>query len=201
MSEYNKKDHYYYKAKELNYAARSVFKLEEIDQRYKIIQKNMTVLDLGAAPGSWSQFLSKKIGPGGKILGIDLEPITIHLPNALFIQKDIHEMEWEKFLPEHGFPLTFDLVVSDMAPKTTGIKLSDQMRSLDLCEMALFITQNRLKKSGAFICKFFDGPGFDSIRAQLRTQFNKVTILRPKSTRKESKEIFFICTDKKDTSK
>ncbi|MBU6376494.1 MAG: RlmE family RNA methyltransferase [Bdellovibrionales bacterium] len=189
---YNPKDYYFRKAKTENYAARSAFKLEEIDQRFKILKPGQKILDLGAAPGSWSQYAAKKIGNLGKVLGIDLQRITVKLPNAVFIQADLRDMRLEEVIIKHGFTPPFDVVMSDMAPKTTGIRVTDQARSLELCELALETANRFLKPRGSFIAKLFHSDDFESFRSKLRQTFEKVEVLRPKSTRKESKEIFLI---------
>lgn len=189
---YNPKDYYFKKAKAENYAARSVFKIEEIDERFRILKPGYKVLDLGAAPGSWSQFVSKKVGPQGRILGIDIQPIKITLPNAQFITADMRDLNLEQVMKEHGIEPPFDVVLSDMAPKTIGVRLNDQMRSLELCELALSTAERFLKPRGSFVAKLFHSDEFEGFRKQLRERFGRVEVLRPKSTRKESKEIFFI---------
>lgn len=189
---YNKKDYYFYKAKAENFAARSIFKLEEMDQKLKIIKPKHKILDLGAAPGSWAQYVSKVIGPQGRILGVDLQPIAITLPNATFIEADLRSLELASVFQEYGFTEPFDVVLSDMAPKTTGIRITDQARSLELCELALSVAQSFLKTGGTFVCKLFHSEDFTSFRNQLKDVFNKVEVVRPKSTRKESKEIFLV---------
>src|SRR3990167_2615508 len=123
---YNPQDHYFKKAKQNNFAARSIFKLEEIDQKFKILKPKQNILDLGASPGSWSQYCSQKIGANGKILGIDLKPVTVKLSNAIFIQADLRDLNLEQIIKEHGVKPVFDLVISDMAPSTTGIRMTDQ---------------------------------------------------------------------------
>lgn len=194
---YNPKDHYFKKAKEQNFAARSVFKLEEIDQKYKLFKLNQTVLDLGASPGSWSQYSSKKVGDKGRVLGIDLSPVTVKLPNATFIQADLRDLNLEDIFKEHGFTPPFDLVISDMAPKTTGIRITDQARSMELCELALSIADRFLKPHGNFICKFFHSDDFTILRDLMKKKFGKVEIVKPDSTRKISKEIFLVGLAKK----
>ena len=189
---YNPKDYYFHKAKTENYAARSAFKLEEMDQRFKILKPGQQVLDLGAAPGSWSQYASRKVGARGKVLGIDLQKITLKMPNAVFIQADLRDMQLADVMREHGFDPPFDIVMSDMAPKTTGIRVTDQARSLELCEIALDAAKRFLKLRGAFIAKLFHSEDFEAFRARLRQNFEKVEVLRPKSTRRESKEIFLV---------
>lgn len=194
---YNPKDHYYYKAKDENFAARSVFKLEEIDKKYKIFRPGQTVLDLGASPGSWSQFSSKKVGDKGRVLGVDLTAITIKLPNAVFIQADLRDLNLETTFQEHGFTPPFDLVISDMAPKTTGIRMTDQARSMELCELALDVAVRFLKKDGHFVCKLFHSDDFTKLRTDIRKHFAKCEVVKPDSTRKISKEIFLVGLSKK----
>ena len=142
---YNPRDHYFKKAKEQNFVARSVFKLEEIDQKLRIIHPNQKILDLGASPGSWSQYCSKKIGPAGRILGVDLTEIKLKLNNAIFIQADLYDLNLQNVFDQHGFKDPFDVVLSDMAPKTTGIRMTDQARSFALCELALNTARQFLK--------------------------------------------------------
>ncbi len=194
---YNPKDHYFKKAKEQNFAARSVFKLEEIDQKLKIIHPNQKILDLGAAPGSWSQYCSKKIGPQGRLLGVDLTSINIKLNNAEFIQADLRDLELSSIFKEHGFNEQFDVVLSDMAPRTTGIRMTDQTRSFELCELALNIARQYLKKDGHFVCKLFHSDDFSILRDEIKKDFSKFEAIKPDSTRKISKEIFLIGVKKK----
>ena len=189
---YNPKDHYFKKAKELNFAARSVFKLEEIDQKFKIIHPHQKILDLGAAPGSWSQYCSKKIGPTGRILGIDLSTIEIKLKNAVFVQADLRDLELENIIKENGFEPPFDVVVSDMAPRTTGIRFTDQARSFELCELALDVAKKFLKKDGHFVCKLFHSDDFTTMRELIKNSFQRFEAVKPDSTRKISKEIFLV---------
>jgi 23S rRNA (uridine2552-2'-O)-methyltransferase len=189
---YNPKDHYFKKAKEQNFVARSVFKLEEIDQKLKIIHANQKILDLGASPGSWSQYCSKKIGPQGRILGVDLTSIPLKLSNATFIQADLRDINLEEIFQQNGFNSPFDVVLSDMAPKTTGIRITDQTRSFELCEIALDVAKKFLKKDGHFVCKLFHSDEFATLRDLMKKEFNRVEIIKPDSTRKISKEIFLI---------
>lgn len=194
---YNPKDHYFKKAKKENFAARSVFKLEEIDQRYHLLKPGQTVLDLGASPGSWSQYASKKIGSSGRILGVDLSPVTVTLPNATFIQADLRDLNLESIFQEHGFTPPFDLVISDMAPKTTGIRFTDQARSMELCELALDIARRFLRPKGHFVTKLFHSDQFNKLRDDIKKSFEKFEAVKPDSTRKISKEIFLVGINKK----
>jgi 23S rRNA (uridine2552-2'-O)-methyltransferase len=194
---YNPRDRFFHKAKEEGFAARSVFKLEEIDQKFKMFKPGQVVLDLGASPGSWSQYASKKTGSDGKILGVDLTTITIKLPNATFIQADLRDLNLVDIFDQHGFIPPFDIVMSDMAPKTTGIRGTDQARSMELCELALDIARRFLKKDGHFVCKLFHSDEFTKLRDEIKKSFHKCEIVKPESTRKISKEIFLVGLSKK----
>lgn len=194
---YNPRDHYFKKAKEQNFAARSVFKLEEIDQKFKIIKPGQMILDLGASPGSWSQYCSQKVGSRGRILGVDLSPVNVKLPNATFIQADLRDLTLEATFKEHGFEPEFDLVISDMAPRTTGIRFTDQARSMELCELALDVARRFLIPGGTFICKLFHSDEFAVLRDQIKKQYGRFEAVKPDSTRKISKEIFLVGLNKK----
>lgn len=189
---YKPNDFYARKAKSENFAARSVYKLEEIDRKYKILRKGQQVLDLGAAPGSWSQFASSVIADTGKILGIDLKPVTIRLNNAIFIEGDIQEFDIQPLIISHGFKGKFDVVISDMAPSTSSNRFTDQARSYDLCVTALQTAIRFLNAGGSFVCKIFDGPDAKSFGDELKNHFKQVYSFRPKSTQKSSKEFFYI---------
>ncbi len=189
---YNPRDYYFQKAKKENFAARSIFKLQEIDERFGILRGGYKVLDLGAAPGSWSQYSSRKVGPQGRVLGIDLTPIELTLPNAVFVAADMRDSNLETIFSEQGIEPPFDVVLSDMAPKTTGVRVTDQSRSFELCEIALASAERFLRDRGSFVAKLFHSDDFETFREQLRARFGRVELLKPKSTRKESKEIFFI---------
>jgi len=189
---YKPNDHYARKAKKEHFLARSVYKLEEIDKRFRLLKPGQFLLDLGCSPGSWSQFASQKLGMKGKIMGIDLTAMKIQLPNAVFIQGNILETNLDELLKTHEMPEKLDGVISDMAPKTTGIRFTDQCRSLELCEMALYYARMYLKPGGYFICKIFDGPDIQHFRADMKKSFRKIEMVKPESTRKESKEFFFI---------
>ncbi|AFY01104.1 RlmE family RNA methyltransferase [Bdellovibrio bacteriovorus] len=194
---YNPRDHYFRKAKQENFAARSVFKLEEIDQKFKMFKPGQVVLDLGASPGSWSQYASKMAGERGRVLGVDLSPVTVKLKNAVFIQADLRDLNLEDIFKEHGFVPPFDIVMSDMAPKTTGIRMTDQARSMELCELALDVARRFLKKDGHFVCKLFHSDDFGKLRDEMKKTFAKVEAVKPDSTRKISKEIFLVGLSKK----
>ena len=194
---YNPRDHYFLKAKKENFAARSVFKLEEIDQKLKIIHPGQKILDLGASPGSWSQYCSKKIGERGRLLGIDLTEIKLKMPNAVFVQADLRDHNLSDTFKLHGFHDQFDVVLSDMAPNTTGIRITDQARSFELCDIALNTAKQFLKKDGHFVCKLFHSDDFTVLRDRIKNEFHKFEAVKPESTRKISKEIFLVGLRKK----
>ena len=193
---YNPKDRFFHKAKAEGFVARSVYKLQEIDEKFKILKPGQTVLDLGSSPGSWSQYASQKIGYG-RILGVDLSPMSVSLPNATFIEADLRDLNLEEIFIERGFKPPFDVVMSDMMGKTTGIKSVDAVRSLELCELGLSVAQRFLKPGGTFVCKFFQSGEFGQLRAQIKKEFTRVEAIKPESTRSISKEIFLVGLQKK----
>lgn len=186
------KDYYFNKAKQDNYLARSIYKLEEIDKKYKVLKKGDKILDLGYHPGSWTQYCSRKVGDDGLVVGIDirdLNPKLQNLKNVSIFKKDINDV---KTLAELGVEEPFDAVVSDMAPNTTGIKSVDQDRSLNLVEMVFYHLPQFLKPGGNFVIKVFDS---NQARVYLKEQkktFETLSYLKPKSTRNVSKEFFVI---------
>lgn len=189
---YNPKDFYFKQAKERHFAARSVFKLEEIDQRFKIFRPGQAVLDLGCAPGSWAQYASQKVGDKGFCLGVDLAKVRLALPNCIFVQGDAFSEETIiPYLKERGIE-KLDVVMSDMAPKTTGVRIQDQQRSYDLCVRALDVAAVWLKPHGTFVAKFFQSGMFEDYMKLMRANFERVELLRPKSTRRASYEIYII---------
>lgn len=188
---YNPKDHFFKKAKSEDFLARSVYKLQEIDDRLKIIKPGHHILDLGASPGSWSQYCIKKVGPKGKVVGIDLTFVGLKHDNYFFQQEDIHNVNWEA-LKGQACVDRWNGVLSDMAPKTTGIRNTDQMRSLELCQMALNVAVEQLKPKGYFVCKLFHSESFKEFQSELKKHFERCDAIKPDSTRKISKEIFII---------
>jgi 23S rRNA (uridine2552-2'-O)-methyltransferase len=189
---YQPNDHYARKARKENFAARSIYKLEEIDQKYQIINKGDFVLDLGASPGSWSQYASQKIGLNGRLLGIDLKAVTVKLPNAVFIEGDINDIKIEDIISTYKFERAFNAVISDMAPNTSGNKFLDQTRSWELCTMALANAERFLISGGNFVCKIFDGEDAMPFRDHMKTLFSHVFIVKPKSVQSSSKEMFLV---------
>jgi 23S rRNA (uridine2552-2'-O)-methyltransferase len=184
------KDHYTDRAKEENWLARSVYKLEEIDKKYRLIKQGSRILDLGCYPGSWTQFCIKRAGQGGKVIGIDLQkPDRISSPNFRFIQADMLAFKPETLPLDTG---AIDLVISDLAPQTTGNKFADTCGSMALVEKALEIALVVLKKDGHFICKVFEGEDFKPFKDKVSGYFDQTRILRPSAVRKRSREVYLI---------
>lgn len=191
------RDHYFQRAKQDNYPARSVYKLKEADKRFKLLRPGQKVLDLGASPGSWSLYAAGKIGPSGRLLALDLNPLTINLPEqALFMQGDVFDEAGDGYrLILETAP--FDVVLSDMAPRTTGVKFADQARSQDLAGQALALCKVCLIKGGSFVVKFFEAQEAKALLDEMRTVFTRVQGFKPKSSRPESREMFYIATGMK----
>lgn len=190
MKEY--RDHYFLKAKREHYPARSVYKLKEIDVRFHIFARGMTVLDLGASPGSWSLGAAERVGPRGKVLACDLKPAeTVFPEQVVFYQEDVFARSeaFEAALNAHA---PFHVVMSDMAPQTTGTRFTDQARSLELCLEALAVADRYLIRGGSFVVKIFMGPDIMELVGAMRRRFRRVTSFKPKSSRAESKETFYV---------
>lgn len=185
-------DHYFKKAKQENYLARSIYKLEEINQKYKVLKKGDLVLDLGYYPGSWIQYTSKIVGPKGQIIGVDIQEKNKslqHLPNVVLYQKDAFALD---LLEQVQLNSKVQVLLSDMAPSTTGIKSVDQARSLDLVVKIFEIMPVFLEKKGNVVIKVFEGPDSHTFLKSQKHFFEKMEFLRPKSTRSVSKEFFVI---------
>ncbi|WP_028573760.1 RlmE family RNA methyltransferase [Desulfonatronovibrio hydrogenovorans] len=188
-------DHYFNRAKRDNYPARSVYKLKEMDKKFKLLGPGRKVLDLGAAPGSWSLFAAHKVGDRGLVLAVDLNEPGVSFPEQVsFVQGDIFEdsSEVARRIRENA---PYDLVMSDMAPKTTGVKFTDQARSFSLAMQALEVAGSRLRPGGGFVVKILEGPDIRELQDNMRTMFKRVKHFKPKSSRAESKEIFLVGLD------
>ncbi len=192
MGNFKVKDHYFNKAKQENYLARSIYKLEEIDQKYKVLKKGNLVVDFGYYPGSWIQYTSKTIGDEGKVVGIDIQEVNKKLAginNVRVYQKDIFNISDLKQLDVDD---QFDVVLSDMAPSTTGVQSLDQIRSLNLVESVFGLLPKFLKPGGNFVIKVFDSQHAQDFLKEQKKLFNEFHYLKPKSTRSVSKEFFVI---------
>jgi 23S rRNA (uridine2552-2'-O)-methyltransferase len=180
-------DHYSRQAKKERFPARSVYKLEEIQKKNQLIKKGDRVLDLGCAPGSWLLYAAKLTGPKGRVIGVDLKPVSTRVaPPIIIITADVFTLDIE------SLGKAFNVVLSDMAPATTGHKDVDAARSYNLCETALNIAQSILLPGGSFVCKIFQGPDFNLFVDAVRVGFQGVKIFKPQSSRKASKETYVI---------
>lgn len=188
-------DHYTRQAKKDDYPARSVYKLKEIQTKFTLIKKNDSVLDLGCSPGSWLLYAAEITGPDGRVTGVDLNPVTVSLPpQARAFEGDILDLDQTL---TGQFSGGFHVVMSDMAPSTTGQKDVDAARSLELCEMALDMAIRYLFPGGAFVCKIFQGPDMKAFSDRVRAVFETTKQFKPESCRKQSKEIYIIAKGKK----
>ena len=176
-------DHYVQKARKEGYRSRAAYKLLEIDEKEKLFRPGQTVLDLGAAPGGWSQVAAQKVKPGGKVIAIDLLPIA-PIPGVEVREGDFRE--------QLGDPAPMDIVLSDVSPNLSGIRDADQARSLDLLLAAIDVCRKILKPGGVFVCKAFHGGAFDEVHAALKRAFSTVKVLKPAASRGESRETYFV---------
>lgn len=183
-------DHYARRARKEQWLARSVYKLEEIDKKYKLLGPGDRVLDLGCYPGSWSQYGLKKVGPKGEVVGVDLKkPEGFFAPNFKFFQADILTLDIQSLIDQIGLR---DGVLSDLAPSTSGIGVTDAARSLRLAERALEIALALLKKGGNFLCKVFEGEDLPAYRKEVLQHFREGRTVRPAAVRKASREVYIL---------
>jgi 23S rRNA (uridine2552-2'-O)-methyltransferase len=184
-------DYYTQQAKQAGYRSRSAYKLLEIQEKDKILAKGMTVVDLGAAPGGWSQVISKYVGQSGKIVAIDILPIGF-LKGVDTIHGDFQKSETLEALMLALNGKRVDLVISDLAPNLSGIATVDQARAMDLAEMALDFAESVLAKEGVFLIKVFQGSGFQEYLKCLKERFLRVLVRKPKASRAESREVYLL---------
>jgi 23S rRNA (uridine2552-2'-O)-methyltransferase len=177
------------RAKSEGYPARSVYKLEEIDQRCHVLHSGAQVLDLGAAPGSWSLYAAKRVGPSGRVVAVDLKPIDQTFPAHVIALQcdafDVEHAEWTQYAP-------FDLVLSDMAPNTSGSKVRDQALSYELFMRALEIAERFGKPKSSFIGKLFMSNDFAAAKSRLAKLYEQARVLKPEGIRQNSSEIYLL---------
>jgi 23S rRNA (uridine2552-2'-O)-methyltransferase len=189
---FNPKDRFFHKAKAEGFLARSAYKLDELQKKYKLMRVGDWVLDLGAAPGAWSQVAVKVVGPQGRVIGLDLKAIDYKAPNAKFYVMNAFEFD-----PEILEGKMLNSVFSDMAPNTTGTRSVDQARSHELCMEVIKIADKFLLPKGNLVMKVFEGPDADSLARELQTRFAQVKRFKPEAVRKGSIEIYFVGLNKK----
>ena len=185
-----KRDIYVRQSKVDGYRARSAYKLLEIDKKFKIFRNEMSILDLGAAPGSWSQYVSKVV-KNGKIISIDLKDIEL-IDGVIQIKGDFTDLFVQNEIKNH-LKKKADAVISDMAVNTTGIKNIDSIQTGELCKEAMNFSKEIISINGFFISKIFMGGTFNEIVAEGKKIFKEVKVFKPKSSRKDSKESFIVC--------
>ena len=185
-----RRDTYVRQSKVDGYRARSAYKLKEIDEKFKIFKGGMSVVDIGAAPGSWSQYVAKVV-KSGKIISIDLKEME-NIENTLQIQGDFTSIDTQDQIKEY-LKKKPDVVMSDMAVNTTGIKNIDSIQTGELCKEAMVFSKDVISEKGFFISKIFMGSTFNEIVALGKKLFKEVKVFKPKSSRKDSKESFIIC--------
>ncbi|HUG73956.1 MAG TPA: SAM-dependent methyltransferase [Steroidobacteraceae bacterium] len=173
------------------YRSRSAYKLVEINEKDRLIRPGMRILDLGSAPGGWSQVAGKLVGEKGRVLATDILPMD-GLKNVDFIQGDFTEDAIVQQLLDWLGGGRFDLIISDIAPNITGIDSADQASSMYFLELALDAVRKTLKPGATFVAKMFQGSGSDQYLRELRTHFEKVTIRKPAASRKESREVYLV---------
>jgi 23S rRNA (uridine2552-2'-O)-methyltransferase len=186
-----KEEHYYKEAKRVGYRARSAFKLKQIQNKFTVIRRGDTVIDLGAAPGGWSQVAQELVGPQGSVIGIDISPVK-PLENVHFIQSDITDTATLDRIQHVIKGTKADVVLSDMSPNISGSYSIDQARSIWLCEKALEVAREFLKPQGHFVCKLFEGEDTKSFLEHVKQNFYRVKQFSPQASRKSSSEIYII---------
>ncbi|HTS82729.1 MAG TPA: RlmE family RNA methyltransferase [Myxococcaceae bacterium] len=189
---YRPKDHYFQRAKQRGLRARSAFKLEELVERFGLVRPGARVLDLGAAPGGFLQVIARIVGPSGLAVGVDLVPLRPFSESwvstgVVDVLADDARAQVEAIAPG-----PFDAVLSDMAPKTTGVRATDEARSLRLAERALELAGVLGKTGSSFVAKLFMGGDFESYRARLREAYREVKVVRPEATRSASVEVYLV---------
>ena len=189
-------DFFVKQAKKEGYRSRAAYKLIEIDRREHLFKPGITMVDLGASPGSWSQIAANKVGPNGIIISLDILEMSA-LPGVTFIRGDFRDETVLAELRKNLGNRLIDLVISDMSPNITGIEISDQARSIYLAELALQFSIEQLNFGGNFLVKVFQGSGFEAFLKVMRITFKKVLIRKPEASRDRSSELYVLGLGKK----
>jgi 23S rRNA (uridine2552-2'-O)-methyltransferase len=189
--ERQERDPYVQQARRDGWRSRAVFKLEQISEKERFLKPGMVCVDLGSAPGSWSQYVTKKLKGRARVVAVDILPMD-SLPDVEFVLGDFREDDvFEQLLQAVGEEGA-DLVMSDIAPNITGTKVVDQPRSMYLVELALDMARRVLKPGGNFVCKVFQGAGFDEFLRDVRNSFKRVKVMKPKASRPGSREVYLV---------
>ena len=184
-------DEYVQRARREGYRSRACYKLIEIDNRYQLLKPGMTVVDLGAAPGGWTQVAVRRVGIGGRVVGIDILDME-HLPGAELIKGDLTSEEALAELMQCLDGAAVDLVISDMAPNLSGMKEIDQPRAMYLVELAMEFAKMTLNPGGGLLAKCFEGDGINQVRQGIRRIFKQLSNVKPKASRPKSREIYLL---------
>lgn len=184
-------DEFVKRAQRDGYRSRAVYKLEEMQQKDRLLRPGSVVVDLGAAPGGWSQYAARQLGPQGRIIALDILPMD-DLPGVEFIEGDFREDEVLDSLMKSLGGVRVDLVMSDMAPNISGMSAVDQPRAMYLAELALDFAKTVLADRGVFLVKVFQGEGFDEYLRDVRQAFKKVVVRKPKASRPRSSEVYLL---------
>ncbi len=190
---YQPNDKWSKRAAEEGYRARSVYKLMELDQKFHLIQPGMKVLDIGAAPGSWLQYASEVVGPTGQVIGLDLTPIKTVAPNVKTFVCDIFDFKAVGGIVSGEGWKYADVVISDLAPNTTGIKDVDQWRSVELSQQVLEVSKRWLKRHGTVVMKVFRGADFDEFTRLCKATYPRFKMLTVQASRDRSREVYVLC--------
>jgi 23S rRNA (uridine2552-2'-O)-methyltransferase len=183
-------DPYRKRARAEGYVARAIYKLKEVDEKYHLFKAGQRVLDLGCSPGSWLQYIGGRVGPRGMVVGIDANPVEIKVaPPLYYLQSDVESIDLETIT---AISPVFDVVVSDMAPRTTGMRQVDQQRSLDLAFLAWEWAEKLLRRGGHFLVKVFEGPDTGDLIAVLKASFTSCRPVKPAGSRPASREIYLL---------
>lgn len=178
-------------ARREGWRSRAVYKLQQIDQKERLLRPDMVCVDIGAAPGSWSQYVTQKLKGRARVVAVDLLPMDA-LPEVEFIQGDFEDGEVLRKMLEAIGENGADLVISDIAPNISGTRAVDQPRSMHLAELALDLARRVLKAKGSFVCKVFQGEGFDAFLLDVRRSFERVRVMKPKASRAGSREVYVV---------
>ncbi len=184
-------DEYVRRARQDGYRSRAVYKLLEIDEKDRLLRSGLTVVDLGAAPGGWSQLAAARVGPRGRVIALDLLPME-PVPGVEFIQGDFHSQAVLDRLLDVLADRPVDLVISDIAPNSTGMKAVDQPRGMYLAELALDFATRSLRPGGDLLVKVFQGEGFQALLGQMRERFTRVGTRKPRASRARSAELYLL---------
>lgn len=184
-------DEYVKRAQEQGYRSRAIFKLEEIQMRDRLIKPGMSIVDLGAAPGGWSQYAARQIGKNGRIIALDILPMEA-IPGVTFIQGDFQDDAVLEQLNTALAGQRVDLILSDMAPNMSGMRAVDQARAMYLAEIAFDMAQQNLKQGGSFVVKLFMGAGCDEFQRAVKAGFAKTAVRKPKASRDRSRELYLV---------